>query len=299
MLSDRKVDVMIIGAQKAGTTSLKNYLGQHPSIITHLQTEFSFFLVEKEYDGGIETAFKNYFSDADPNSDNTKKVVAKSAGMYVNELSMQRLKASNPNCLIVLLLRNPVDRAYSSYLMEVNSGWFDESWSTIKSSLKKFRNGERDQMFRLFIEMGMYADQLKKIYRCFSKEQVLIFNFDDLKKNPSAVCKKIFSAMDTDAAFIADTSQRFNPSKRPRAKQLSKIVTWMRFDNNPVKQLLKFILPPSSFIQFGHWVTNSVSRQNRLPTMDSEVRLLLCEFFKPYNNALQDMTGMDFEQWNH
>src|SRR5947207_6748656 len=134
MYSDRKIDLMIVGAQKSGTTSLKNYLGQHPQIATHLQTEFSFFIHEKEWSQGLNSVFKKKFSDAQ--QDRSKKIIAKSAGMYVDEEALQRLKASNPDCIVVLLMRNPVERAYSSYLMEVSSGWFDEPWSSIKTSLE-------------------------------------------------------------------------------------------------------------------------------------------------------------------
>src|SRR6185295_13613127 len=132
MTSDRKIDLMIVGAQKSGTTSLKNYLGQHPAIITHLQTEFSFFVEEKEYINGMESAFKIYFSDVVPYG--SRRIVAKSASMYLNEKSLQRLRRSNPDCQVVILLRNPVERAYSSYLMEMNAGWFNQPWSDIRTS---------------------------------------------------------------------------------------------------------------------------------------------------------------------
>lgn len=296
MTSNHKIDLMIVGAQKAGTTSLKNYLGQHPAIITHLQTEFTFFIEEKEYSEGIESTFNKYFSDVV--SDSLRTIVAKSAAMYFNEKSLQRLRASNPNCQVVMLLRNPVERAYSSYLMEVNSGWFDQPWSDIKNSLQKFKHGEKDQMFRLFIELGLYAEHLEKIYRCFPKEQVLILSFEDLKINPVEICKTIFRRMGIDDSFIPETSKRFNPSKRPHAKHLSKLVTWLRFNNNPLKRVFKFILPPATFTQLGHWITDSISKSHQPESMDRGLQLLLSDFFKPYNVELEKMTGMNFRHWD-
>ncbi|HYV91958.1 MAG TPA: sulfotransferase [Chitinophagales bacterium] len=296
MYSDRKIDLMIVGAQKSGTTSLKNYLGKHPQIATHLQTEFSYFLHEKEFANGLDNIFKKNFSDA--LQDRSKKIIAKSAGMYVNEEALQRLKASNPDCLVVLLMRNPVERAYSSYLMEINSGWFDEPWSAIKTSLQKFEKGEKDQMFRLFIEMGMYAEQLKKIYRCFPKERVLIFHFEDLSSDALSICKTIFTKLGIDDTFVPDTSQRYNPANRPRAKGLSKMVHWLRFNHNPVKRFFKFILPSSTFIHFGQWVTRTVSIPHQPQSMDPELQKLLSDFFRPYNKELEKMTGQNFDRWN-
>lgn len=287
---------MIIGAQKSGTTSLKSYLGQHPAIITHLQTEFSFFVEGKEYIDGMDVTFRKYFSDVMPDSPRT--IVAKSASMYFNEKSLQRLRASNPDCQLVLLLRNPVERAYSSYLMEVNSGWFDQPWSDISASVQKFKQGEKDQMFRLFIELGLYAEHLEKIYRSFPKKQVLILSFDDLKINPVEICKSIFRRMKIDDSFTPETSKRFNPTKRPHAKHLSKLVTWLRFNNNPIKRVFKLILPPASFTQLGHWITDSISKPHQPESMDPGLQLLLSDFFKPYNVELEKMTGMNFRHWD-
>ena len=287
---------MIVGAQKSGTTSLKNYLGQHPSIITHLQTEFSFFVEEKEYNNGMESAFKNYFSDVMPYG--LRRIVAKSATLYSDEKSLQRLKASNPDCQLVLLLRNPIDRAYSSYLMEVNAGWFDQPWSDIRTSVQKFKQGEKDQMFRLFIEMGLYAEHLEKIYRCFPKEQVLILSFNDLKTSPGEVCQTIFRSIGLNDSFTPETSKRFNPTKRPHAKHLSKLVTWLRFNHNPIKRAVKFILPRATFTQLGHWINESISKPHQPESMDPGLQRLLSDFFEPYNAELEKMTGMNFQRWN-
>src|SRR2546421_13021843 len=116
MYSDRKIDLMIVGAQKSGTTSLKNYLGQHPEVVTHLETEFSYFFHESEYVKGPAGMFRKNFLNA--LQGRSKKIIAKSAGLYVDEAALERLKELNPHYKLVLLLRNPVQRAHPSYLME-------------------------------------------------------------------------------------------------------------------------------------------------------------------------------------
>ena len=57
----RKIDIAIIGAQKAGTTSLKNYLGEHSEVTTHPHTEFSFFADEDQFESGYNNVFEKYF----------------------------------------------------------------------------------------------------------------------------------------------------------------------------------------------------------------------------------------------
>ena len=100
--SVRKISLMIIGAQKAGTTSLKNYLGQHPSLETHPHKEFAFFFDPAQYENDFENARKKYFI----NKSVSVQLIEKSAGLYVKETGIVELKKHNPDCKLVLILRN-------------------------------------------------------------------------------------------------------------------------------------------------------------------------------------------------
>ena len=96
---------MIIGAQKAGTTSLKNYLGEHPQIVTHPHTECSFFASDDEYNEGFEKGFVRYFGGEKDFQD--KVIVGKNVTISFREFALKRLAQHNPNCKIVFILRNP------------------------------------------------------------------------------------------------------------------------------------------------------------------------------------------------
>src|SRR5262245_11979337 len=111
--TDGKIDAMIVGAQKSGTTSLLRYLSQHPMIEAHLPEEFSFFVRDAEYELGIESAFTRFFTGTD--FSDPKVVVAKNAGMCYNEVALGRLKNHHPGVIVIMVIRNPVDRAWSSY----------------------------------------------------------------------------------------------------------------------------------------------------------------------------------------
>ena len=153
-------------------------------------------------------------------------------------------------------------------------------------------------MFRLFIELGMYAEQLKKIYRYFPKEHVMIFRFEDLSTDALSICKAIFRKLSVDDSFLPDTTQRYNAANRPRVKQLSKVVWWLRYNHNPLKRIFKFILPFSAFIHLGHWVTNTVSVPQQPESMDPDLEKRLSDFFKPHNRELEKLTGQNFDQWD-
>jgi hypothetical protein len=296
---DYKIDLMIVGAQKAGTTSLKNYLGQHPAIVTHEVTEFAFFVQDNEYKEGFERALKKYFRREDLAAG--KKIIAKNAAIYGNEKALYRLQQHNPECIIVLVIRDPVGRAYSSYNMEYESGWFTEKWSNIIDSIQKFREGEKDQMFRLFIELGMYSEQLKKIYRHFPKEQVEIVFFEDMKTDSAAICKRLFKKTGTDESFIPDTSFIFNPATKVRSKKMGKLLIRLMANENPLKRAAKVVLPQQVFARIRQWLwdANTGKTIQAPEPMSPEIRKALVDFFQTYNEELEQLTGLSVKRWNY
>lgn len=293
-----QIDLMIAGAQKAGTTSLKNYLGTHPGLITHQALEFAFFVDDQEYREGFMKALKRYFPVAA--SFAGKKIVAKNAGIYSNGIALQRLQQHNPLCEIILVLRNPVDRAYSSYNMERESGWYTKPWNNISASLRDFKNGERDQMFRLFIELGLYAEQLKKIYHYFPQKQVELILFEELKSHPAMVCAKVFKKAGLDSSIVPDTSRIFNPTKKVRSKKMGKFLIWLMDNENPLKKISKKVLPQRMVSKLGNLLfkANTSTQLAVKEKMPESIRRQLIDFFKPYNEELEAMTGLNLKHWD-
>lgn len=101
----KKIDLMIVGAIKAGTTSLKNYLNEHPEILGHFQIDLTYFTNDSEYEAGYEKAFKKYFTEGGITK--TRRVIAKDASVHQYEKTIKRLYEHNPECYIVFIIRNP------------------------------------------------------------------------------------------------------------------------------------------------------------------------------------------------
>ena len=102
----RKLDLVIVGAQKAGTTSLHQYLKSHPDISGHSVTEFTYFTDNNVHKDGFESAFKKYFDKQE-----YKRIVAKNVTINQQENSLIKLKEHNPKVKIIFMLREPVSRA--------------------------------------------------------------------------------------------------------------------------------------------------------------------------------------------
>ena len=195
------IHLMIVGAQKAGTTSLHNYLKSHPRVLGHRSKEFSFFADESEFNHGFEWAFSRYYDVKDHDL-----VVAKNVTLSVHEEGLTRLRKHNPEAKIVFIMREPVNRAYSSYSMGVKDGWMTRSFDDIIKPLM----GEDDQdvMFRFFVQHGQYAQQIRTMLRYFPKQNIKLYLFEDLKENPQDVCDDIYSWLGIPSAIIEQ--EKFN-----------------------------------------------------------------------------------------
>lgn len=285
-----KIDLAIIGAQKAGTTSLKNYLGEHPEVATHPHVEFSHFQRDEEFEKGFENTFSSNF----PGYKNGKKILIKNAGMYHNRLALQRLKEHNPNCKIVFLLRNPVSRAYSSYRMEKFYGEkkpFDHIINVIEE------NDTQDRFFRIFIQLGQYIDFLKYIYSLFPENQVKLIVYENFKKNPSGFCREIFEWLKIDPFFNPNTKVIHNKSGRERSRVFGAFLFQMRQKDNPIKNFAKGILPYHWFSLIRNKLIQLNKKEEAGQSIGKKTEKSLYSYYEHFNKELEKRTELDLSLW--
>jgi hypothetical protein len=290
-VNEKKISLMVVGAQKAGTTSIKNYLGQHPQFQTHLHKEFSYFFDNEEYGKGYAVALRKYFSESAPET----RLVAKNAGLYVNENGLKRLRDHNPDCQLILLLRNPVDRTYSSFLMEKNNGLIAESFDSILPIIEK--QDISDWRYEFFIGMSQYNIQLEKIYRHFSPVQVKLITYENFRHDAISVCREIFKWAGA-REFCPDTSVHYNTTHVTRSQSYSKLLTGFLRNSNPVKKVLRKALPGKMDYHFGEMLRNLNKSSQKYEPMPMHIRKQLIAYYAPFNEKLSQMTGMDFSSWN-
>ncbi len=289
----RPIDLMIVGAQKAGTTSLLMYLGEHPNIVRHAQKEFAYFLTPNEYKKGYESAVKKYYQTESISDSDI--ILAKSASLYSDEEALKRLYAHNPKCEIVIILRNPVDRAYSSYLMEKNAGSGSFGFDEIPRLLSHKSSWE----YQFFIDYGIYIQHLRILYSIFPKEQVQVIFYEDLKDNAPQICKTIFQKIGVRSDFMPNTKIKHNVTQKQRSVTYAKMVA-KALSN---KSILRKLLLPFTTIHQAHKYGNAVRGLNKSKEfhqpMSTGSRMILSEFFKPYNEELSRLLGKDLSNWNY
>lgn len=284
---------MIAGAQKAGTTSLKNYLGQHPQLQTHLQKEFAFFVDDTAYAEGYIPAKRKYFSVAKDKA----LLVAKSAGLYISEAAIKRMHEHNPDCKLIMILRNPVERTYSSYLMERNYGAINEPFEIINDIIRK--SDPTDWRYEFFIGMSLYHKKLEMIYRYFPEEQVKLIRFEDLTRDPQEVCRTVFQWIGVDHSFTPDTSVRHNVTTVTRSQRYGKLLLRVLSNSNPLKKAARILLPGKMDYRVGEAMRKINHTAKKYDPIEQETLKTLIDFFRPYNDELSTLTGIDFSTWNN
>lgn len=289
----KKLDLMIIGAQKAGTTSLKNYLGQHSDISVHLPEEFDYFQSESEYKKGFERSLNKNFTKPIQ-----KVLIAKNAGLYEKAEYLKKLKEHNANCKLVFLIRDPVERAFSSYQMEKRDGHIDFDFSYIKSILSSKEPLDLNY-FRKFIGLSLYSEKLKVIYDIFDKKNVSIFAFEQFKEDPQSICERIFEIVGVDSKIIIDTNKIHNKKQTIRSQKLARMLTSLKKENNALKRIAKAVLPYKTFLRVAHGIKslNYSSKEKSEEQLDADTRKILKGYFKPYNRELEAMTGITLKHW--
>ncbi len=287
---------MIVGAQKAATTSLLRYLGEHPQCISHPQKEFSYFTDAREFSEGWTTTLRKYFSHK-PLFEGIK-IVAKNASLYTNQKGLTKLKENNPKCEIILLLRNPVERTYSSYLMEKNYGTVKFEFCELPDLIKKHENEDESWGFNFFINYGLYSEHLKNIYNYFPKEQVTIILYRDLKKDALKECQNIFNKIGIDPEFEPEVNVKHNVTRKTRSLIYARVIRRFLQNDNPIKKVIKQFIPGHKAYKYGDLLRDVNKTEEKHEGIGPEVRKFLVDFYRPYNEELQAMIGKDLSDWN-
>jgi len=288
------LDLVIIGAQKSFTTSLKNYLGEHPSVTAHPQQEMAFFTDDNEYKMGYKRALSHYYRDITHNSGN--KIIAKNAILYTSEKGIKRLHEHNPNCKIVLNLRNPVDRAYSAYLMEYNYVDVGFPFEEIKGIAQKADTSYWP--FNLFIDAGNYAKYLKNIYKYFPKEQVMIFLCEEIKEDPLKVCRQIFRWLNVDDAFTPEIKV-YNPTKKRGSKLYARLAVTLLKRSPVLRKTASLLMPTHHNYKVGNFIRNLNKTNDTYAPMNVATREYLLSYYRDANKELEELTGKKVTSlWN-
>lgn len=197
-----KLDFIVIGAQKAGTTALYKYLKQHSKISLSEEKELHFFdneviFKKKEVSYfNLHKHFKKSFKN---------KVYGEITPIYIYwKHSIERIHKYNPKIKLIAILRNPIDRAFSHWNMETLRGIEKEDFfECIKLEVENRNNNNITQdRIRSYVERGIYSEQIERILQHFPKEQILFIKYDDFFNDQEITINKIFDFLSVDLTLF-------------------------------------------------------------------------------------------------
>jgi hypothetical protein len=229
-------ECFVIGVVRSGTTSLYHYLGQHPCISSSAYDELGYF--DDNFHLGL-----NWYRSLFPTKF-TKNKIIKKYGKFLtydvtpfyiyNPLVARRILESFPEAKIISNLRNPIDRAYSNYILMHQDGdttkTFEEMIQMAMDEIEKNKSKLNDEayiadtFYQNILARGFYADQLEIWFEKFQKKQLLIIPSEDLAQNPDQVLTKVFEFLDLPYFKIKDFTRQNKREYLPMKDETRKLL---------------------------------------------------------------------------
>ncbi len=226
-MSDNKLpDFLIIGAPKSGTTSLYYYLQQHPQVWMPAVKEPHWFLFDgpeppplggpRDPIRGREMIrswpdYQALFSACPPG----RVCGEASVRCLYSPQACAAIRRRLPDVRLILILRNPVDRAYSAYRRDRAIG--AERCATFAEAIADGPQRERDGWLTgIYQDLGFYARALKPWMETFDPAQLRIYLYDDLVADAANLVGDLYRFIGVDDGFQPDLSRRFNVTGRIR-----------------------------------------------------------------------------------
>ncbi len=293
---------LVIGAAKAGTTSLYHYLGQHPEVFMSPVKEPHFFAL-----GGTGANFRspgaeagiNRKSFADPEGyeglfagARGEKAIGEASTSYLySPEAPERIKRRVPEARLIAVLRDPAERAYSTFLALRLGG--REPLRDFSRALEAEEGRIRDGWEHLwhYKNLGFYHVQLSRYGKALEEGRLRVYLYEDLGADPRGVMRDAYRFLGVDASFEPDTSRRHNPSGVPKSRLLMSVLK----RPNPLRDAIKPLLPKG----LRGRVSEGLQTHNltKAPPLEPELRRRLVELYREDVLALQDLIGRDLSAW--
>jgi hypothetical protein len=304
----------IVGAPKAGTTSLYHYLDQHPEIYMSPLKEPSHFSLEvrpENFEPAFqaqahrdEDAVRSYLNGSmdqkrfsgivrDWNDylrlfagARDQTAIGEASVCYLwSKTAANAIASRLPHSRIIIILRDPSDRAFSQYLHNISDGVVSSSFRNhLDASLHRTKNGFG--VLHPMLEFGFYADQIQRYFDTFPRQQIGIWLYEDTK-HPGFL-SEVLRFLQVDPTFTLDTTTRHLQPQLPRIPTISQSLR-----RNGVWTKLKTLTPPS----LKPFIRNLAYRKNGSVKMSAEDRTFLIYYYEEDILKLSKLINRDLSSW--
>ncbi|MGH3088386.1 MAG: sulfotransferase family protein [Rubrobacteraceae bacterium] len=290
----------IVGAAKAGTTSLYRYLDQHPDVFmsslkepnwfsrVHAPGRVSFVSSEEEY--------LSLFEGRDGES-----AAGEASPSYLwDEKAPRRIKEAVPRAKIIAILRHPVERAFSDYLQTVQ--WEQEDLPFLEALKRGYETEPKVYgVSRLYVDLGFYSEQLRRYLDVFGRERVKVFLHEEFKEEPRAALKSVLEFLEVDPSHASSirTDVEYNKYSVPKEGTFNRVaerVLESRVFRSRRFTALRAKLIPDPKLRF-RMRQYLRFEEGEKPGIDEDSRRFLMELYRPDILELQGLIDRDLEHW--
>lgn len=242
-----RIDFFCLGAQKAGTTLLHDILIQHPNIYLPPNKEAHFFDVNELYFKGLNYYFNEYF-----NTFSNEKIIGNiNPNLQIDNRSIDRIIDCFGNQIkIIFLMRDPVKRAYSHYLMSKKRGYEDLDFlDAIKAETDRILNpkpykdyesmelGHFEKNHYGYISRGLYSKTLEYIFEKFPRENIRVYVFEEFINDKEGTIKDILTFLGVEQIKL-NLDLKSNPAQKAVSYKLSKFLNMPSEFKNTLKKII-------------------------------------------------------------
>lgn len=297
----RLPELIIVGTAKAGTSALHAMLAKHPDVYMSDPKEPHFFAYEGhalDFGGPADQAMMRHMTVTDIEAyealfrGRSEPVVGEASAMYLYvQGTAERMASYVPDAHLVVVLRDPVARAYSAFQHLRRDG--REPLADFGEALRAEPERTRDGWIPLwhYRAMGLYTRQLERYFEYYPRDRVQVFLYEDLCADPAGLVASVFKAVGVDPRVEVETRVERNVSGIARSAAAQRLL--MR--PNAVKDALKPLIPASLR-------ERGMARLKRLnvrpaPTIPQEVEAELRGFYAQDVRELARLIGRDLSGW--
>lgn len=264
---------LIVGAMKAGTTTLRNYLARVDQVWIY-PGEIRFFSQDDKYARGLSW-YETLFEPARGRMAVGEKSPAYSYRPHVPE----RIHRCLPDVKLIWIFREPVARTHSHYWHAACRG---KERLSFHAAIAREEERVRRNLLRGYAKRSRYAEQVERYLQFFTAEQMLFLLFEDLVRDPPTVLNRVLAFLGVDGAVESLPSRNHsNITRAPRSVQLQWLARTV-FKNGPAFDLVKRF---------------NVRPKGGYPRISPELRERLTKEFQGPNQQLEALTGLDLSAW--
>lgn len=289
-------NTILIGAQKAGTSSFYDWLSQHPDIFAPKSVkDYPYFSYEDYYSKGLKH-YKKYFEKKQDES----IILAGSVNYVCFEYAIKRIHELNKDMKLIFVLRNPIERAFSAYNYQLKM--MRENITDFETALEQENERLCSDDFTVlseltYIEHGLYYKQLQMLQKYFPLNQIKVILFDDIKENPELTVKEVFTFLNIDREFKPEFNF-LNETGEIKYKWIKSLLYKQgSFRKFIVQNIVNVFLPLEKRAAIKDYISHQFTIKSKKNNLEDHIKEKLLSEFIVDINSLEILLNKDLSLW--